>query len=130
MGHFDKVLQELLIVLVTVGVGVMLTVFIYLLAIGEAFQEVLSFCVVLLIASIPIALKVVCTTTLALGAGELAKEKAIVARLSSIEELAGLTVLCSDKTGTLTLNKMELKDDFNQGDPREKMEFDKLEKGH
>ena len=59
-------------------------------------------------ASIPIALRVVCTTTLALGCHELAAEKAIVARLSPVEELAGMTILCSDKTGTLTLNKMVL----------------------
>jgi H+-transporting ATPase len=66
----------------------------------------------ILVASIPIALRVVCTTTLALGCHELAAEKAIVARLSSVEELAGMTILCSDKTGTLTLNKMMLQEDL------------------
>ena len=48
----------------------------------------------------------VCTTTLALGSNELSKDGAIVARLAAIEDMAGMTVLCSDKTGTLTLNKV------------------------
>lgn len=72
----------------------------------------LSFCVVLLISSIPIAMRVVCTTTMALGCRVLAEEKAIVARLSAVEEMAGMNMLCSDKTGTLTQNKMELQEDM------------------
>jgi H+-transporting ATPase len=72
----------------------------------------LSFCVVLLISSIPIAMRVVCTTTMALGCRVLAEEKAIVARLSAVEEMAGMNMLCSDKTGTLTMNKMELQEDM------------------
>ena len=55
-------------------------------------------CLVLLVASIPIAMQVVCTATMALGSRLLAAQKAIVARLSSIEQLAGMNVLCSDKT--------------------------------
>eukprot|EP00501_MAST-03F_sp_TOSAG23-6_P000793 GSMAST32.ASY1.ANO1.823.1 assembled CDS len=66
--------------------------------------------VVILVASIPIAMQVVATVTMAVGASLLAKEKAIVARLSAIEELAGMEILCSDKTGTLTINKLTLDD--------------------
>ena len=56
---------------------------------------------------------VVLSVTLAVGAGELAKKKAIVTRMTAIEELAGMTMLCSDKTGTLTLNKLTInKDEF------------------
>ena len=112
LGHFEKVLREITYILVAVGFFVCTLVFIYLLSIGVDFWEVLAFNVVLLVASIPIALRVVCTTTLALGCHELAAEKAIVARLSSVEELAGMTILCSDKTGTLTLNKMVLQKDL------------------
>ena len=64
--------------------------------------------IVILIASIPIAIEIVCTSTLALGSRDLSDKGIIVARLSAIEELAGMTVLCSDKTGTLTKNKLEL----------------------
>eukprot|EP00929_Paragymnodinium_shiwhaense_P000051 TRINITY_DN10016_c0_g3_i1.p1 TRINITY_DN10016_c0_g3~~TRINITY_DN10016_c0_g3_i1.p1 ORF type:complete len:920 (+),score=278.81 TRINITY_DN10016_c0_g3_i1:141-2900(+) len=110
--HFEIVLKELLVMLVTLGVGVCLVILFYLRSEGCGVLEVLSFVVVLLIASIPVALRVVCTCTLALGCKELAAEKAIVARLSSVEEFAGMGILCSDKTGTLTLNKMVLQNDL------------------
>jgi len=71
---------------------------------GPAIVQVL----VLLVASIPIAMQVVTTATMAVGARNLAAEKAIVSRLSAIEELAGMDILCSDKTGTLTKNKLTL----------------------
>lgn len=61
---------------------------------------------VLLVASIPIAIEIVCTTTLALGSRQLSDFGAIVTRLAAIEDMAGMNMLCSDKTGTLTLNKM------------------------
>ncbi|KAJ2160988.1 hypothetical protein GGF46_001847 [Coemansia sp. RSA 552] len=66
---------------------------------------------VLLIGGIPIAMPTVLSVTLAIGAKELAEHKAIVTRISAIEELAGVTILCSDKTGTLTLNELTIKTD-------------------
>ncbi|MCG8585484.1 MAG: plasma-membrane proton-efflux P-type ATPase, partial [Pirellulales bacterium] len=69
---------------------------------------ILSLVLVLLIASIPVAMPTVMTVTNALGAFELSKQKAIVSRLEAIEELAGVDVLCSDKTGTLTKNELSL----------------------
>lgn len=65
---------------------------------------------ILLVASIPVAMPAVLSVTMALGAKMLAKKKAIVSRLESIEELAGIDILCSDKTGTLTLNQLKLGD--------------------
>ena len=70
---------------------------------------VISIVIVILVASIPIAIEIVCTSTLAVGSHMMAERKVIVARLSAIEELAGMTILCSDKTGTLTLNELSLK---------------------
>ena len=72
----------------------------------------IAFCVVLLVASIPIAMPVVSTSTMALGSRALSSEGAIVTRLASIEEVAGMDMLCSDKTGTLTKNIMELQEDI------------------
>ena len=60
----------------------------------------------------PVGLPVVTTTTLAVGAAYLAKEKAIVQKLTSIESLAGVDVLCSDKTGTLTANQLSIREPY------------------
>lgn len=54
---------------------------------------------VILVGGIPIAMPTVLSVTLALGAAKLAKEGAIVARMSAVEEMAGMDILCSDKTG-------------------------------
>ncbi|GAB4542213.1 MAG: plasma-membrane proton-efflux P-type ATPase [Anaerolineae bacterium] len=76
----------------------------------------LQFALVLTVAAIPVAMPTVLSVTMAVGARLLAKKDAIVSRLASIEELAGVDVLCSDKTGTLTQNKLTLGDPFVVGD--------------
>ena len=73
---------------------------------GENMIEILRFTLVLTVAAIPVALPAVLTVTMAVGAMNLARKQAIVSRLAAIEELAGIDVLCSDKTGTLTKNEM------------------------
>ena len=57
---------------------------------------------VIIVGGIPIAMPTVLSVTLALGAYKLAKEGAIVARMSAVEEMAGMDILCSDKTGAGT----------------------------
>jgi H+-transporting ATPase len=69
---------------------------------------ILQFVLVLLVASIPVAMPAVFSITMALGALALSKQEAIVSRLSAIEEMAGVDILCSDKTGTLTKNQLTL----------------------
>ncbi|MDD2896160.1 MAG: plasma-membrane proton-efflux P-type ATPase [Aliarcobacter sp.] len=75
---------------------------------GEPAMELLVFALVLMISAIPVAMPAVLTVTMAVGASLLAKKEAIVSRLAAIEELAGMDILCSDKTGTLTQNKMSI----------------------
>lgn len=72
--------------------------------------SILQFVLVLLVASIPVAMPAVFSVTMALGALALSKRQAIVSRLESIEEMAGVDILCSDKTGTLTKNQLKLGD--------------------
>jgi H+-transporting ATPase len=83
--------------------------------------NILQFVLVLLVASIPVAMPTVFSITMALGALALSKEKAIVSKLSAIEEMAGVDILCSDKTGTLTKNQLSLGEPilFGSTDPQD-----------
>ena len=77
---------------------------------SQSFGQIVIFLLVLVIAGIPVALPAVLSVTMAVGASRLAKLKAIVAKLTAIEELAGMDILCSDKTGTLTKNQLTVGD--------------------
>ena len=79
---------------------------------GEQILTLLQFALVLTVAAIPVAMPTVLSVTMAVGARLLAKKQAIVSKLVAIEELAGVDVLCADKTGTLTQNKLTLGDPF------------------
>jgi len=111
VSNLQKLLITIMMYLVVISIALCLIVFIYLVEKGEDVKSALSFTVVLLVASIPVAIEIVCTTTLALGSQQLSNEGAIVSRLAAIEDCAGMTILCSDKTGTLTLNKMMIQED-------------------
>jgi H+-transporting ATPase len=75
---------------------------------SEPTLDTLQFALILIVAAIPAALPAVMTVTLAVGAIVLARGEAIVSRLAAIEELAGMDILCADKTGTLTKNELTL----------------------
>ena len=109
-SNLQNVLMDIMIVLVIVSLTLCSVVYLHLAHITSV-VEALSFTVVLMVASIPLAIEIVTTTTLALGSKELSYHGAIVTRLSAIEDMAGMAVLCSDKTGTLTLNRMEIQEE-------------------
>ena len=98
-----------LIVLAVVLVTAIVAVAIYR---GDPILTTLQFALVLTVAAIPVAMPTVLSVTMAVGARLLARKKAIVTRLVAIEELAGVDILCADKTGTLTQNKLTLGDPF------------------
>ena len=111
-GNLQKVLNRIMVVLVVVSLVLSFAVFGYLMASNDiGTYDSVSYTVVIIVASIPIAVEIVVTTTLALGSKELSKRGAIVTRLVAIEDLAGMNILCSDKTGTLTLNKMVIQEE-------------------
>jgi H+-transporting ATPase len=112
VSHFQKAVLKIgdyLIILAVVMVGIIVALSIYR---GEAILTTLQFALVLTVAAIPVAMPTVLSVTMAVGARKLAKKQAIVSKLVAIEELAGVDVLCADKTGTLTQNKLTLGDPF------------------
>jgi len=112
VSHFQKALLKIgnyLIVLAAVLVAVIITVAIIR---GDPILNTLQFALVLTVAAIPVAMPTVLSVTMAVGARLLAKKQAIVSKLVAIEELAGVDILCADKTGTLTQNKLTLGDPF------------------
>jgi H+-transporting ATPase len=78
----------------------------------DAILVVLQFVLVLTIAAVPVAMPAVLSVTMALGAKMLAAKQAIVTKLTAVEEVAGIDVLCSDKTGTLTKSQLTPGDPF------------------
>ncbi|HTQ15357.1 MAG TPA: plasma-membrane proton-efflux P-type ATPase [Rhizomicrobium sp.] len=109
-SHFQKAVLKIGNFLIFVTLGLAATILIASLFRGDSPVETLLFCLVLTVAAIPVALPAVLSVTMAVGASRLARMKAIVSRLVSIEEMAGLDILCSDKTGTLTRNELTLGD--------------------
>ncbi|KAJ5362795.1 Plasma membrane H(+)ATPase [Penicillium brevicompactum] len=116
-GHFELVMDN-------IGTSLLVLVMAWILAawIGGFFrhipiaspgqQTLLHYTLSLLIIGVPVGLPVVTTTTMAVGAAYLAKKKAIVQKLTAIESLAGVDILCSDKTGTLTANKLSIREPY------------------
>ncbi|GAB6077317.1 plasma-membrane proton-efflux P-type ATPase [Hydrogenobaculum acidophilum] len=111
-SHFQQMVikvGDFLIVLTLILVALMV---LFELSRGASWESIIRFSLVLTVAAIPVALPAVLTVTMAIGALDLAKQQVIVSRLASIEELAGVDVLCSDKTGTLTKNQMTISNPF------------------
>lgn len=113
ISHFQKAVLKIgdyLILLAAILVAVIISVAIYR---GDPLLTTLQFALVLTVAAIPVAMPTVLSVTMAVGARLLAKKEAIVSRLVAIEELAGVDILCADKTGTMTQNKLTLGEPFS-----------------
>ena len=110
VSHFQKAVLHISDYLIYLSLGLAVVLVLTQLARGDSFLTVFQFVLILVVAAIPVAMPAVLSVTMALGALALSRKKAIVTRLQSIEEVAGIDILCSDKTGTLTQNKLGLGD--------------------
>ena len=107
-SHFQKMVIQIGNFLIILTVALVILILMVSLFRHENFIEIARFALVLTVAAIPVALPAVLSVTMAVGALNLARRQAIVSRLTAIEELAGVDVFCSDKTGTLTKNEMQV----------------------
>jgi H+-transporting ATPase len=115
-SHLQRAVIKIADYLIFIAVALAVVILAVALFRGDKILVVLQFALVLTIASVPVAMPAVLSVTMAVGARLLALKEAIVTRLASIEELAGVDVLCSDKTGTLTQSKLTVGDPFTLGD--------------
>ncbi|WP_167104581.1 plasma-membrane proton-efflux P-type ATPase [Mycobacterium sp. DL592] len=108
VSHFQRAVLKIGNYLIILAVALVAVIIVASLLRGNAILTTLQFALVLTVAAIPVAMPTVLSVTMAVGARLLAKKQAIVSRLVAIEELAGVDVLCADKTGTLTQNALTL----------------------
>ncbi len=107
-SHFQKAVLQIGDYLIYLSLGLVAVLVVVQLFRGASLTELLQFALILTVASIPVAMPAVLSVTMAVGALALSKMKAIVSRLESVEEMAGMDILCLDKTGTLTQNRLTL----------------------
>jgi H+-transporting ATPase len=107
-SHFQRAVLKIGDYLIGLAVTLVLLIIGFAIHRGDPLLTTLQFALVLTVAAIPVAMPTVLSVTMAVGARLLARKEAIVSRLVAIEELAGVDVLCADKTGTLTQDKLAL----------------------
>ncbi len=118
-SHFQKAVLTIGDYLIYVSLALVAFLVLFQLHRNAPWLELVQFALILTVASIPVAMPAVLSMTMAVGAAALSRRKAIVTRLESIEEMASMDVLCSDKTGTLTQNRLTLGEIVVFGDTHE-----------
>ncbi|KAG0479467.1 hypothetical protein HPP92_010325 [Vanilla planifolia] len=109
VGHFQKVLTAIgNFCICSIAIGMVVEILVMYPIQHRKYRDGIDNLLVLLIGGIPIAMPTVLSVTMAIGSHRLSQQGAITKRMTAIEEMAGMDVLCSDKTGTLTLNKLSI----------------------
>jgi H+-transporting ATPase len=109
-SHFQQAVLAIGRYLIMLALVLVVVIVAVSLARGNGVSETLEFALVVTIASVPVALPAVLSVTMAVGSRTLARQQAVVSHLPAVEELAGVDVLCADKTGTITQNALTLAD--------------------
>ncbi|KAL3840705.1 hypothetical protein ACJIZ3_025296 [Penstemon smallii] len=119
VGHFQKVLTSIgNFCICSIAVGMLIEIVVMYPIQNRKYREGIDNLLVLLIGGIPIAMPTVLSVTMAIGSHRLSQQGAITKRMTAIEEMAGMDVLCSDKTGTLTLNKLTVDKNLIEAFPK------------
>ncbi len=116
VSHFQKAILKIGDYLIVIALALVILILATALFRGDSILTTLEFALILTVAAVPVAMPAVLSVTMAVGARKLARKEAIVSRLASIEELAGVDVLCSDKTGTITQNKLTTDEPVSLGE--------------
>jgi H+-transporting ATPase len=109
-SHQEQIMLAIVKYMMFMGLGALVLVAVYAAVIGTDLLSILTFAVIFLMGAVPVALPAVMTIVQSVGATELARKSALVTRLDSIEDAASIDVLCLDKTGTITQNKLSVGD--------------------
>jgi H+-transporting ATPase len=112
VSHFQRAVLKIGDFLIVIALALVILILIVALFRGDPMLTTLQFALILTVAAVPVAMPAVLSVTMAVGARKLAEKQTIVTHLAAMEEMAGIDVLCSDKTGTLTQNKLTLGDPF------------------